>query len=124
MIANLERVLLESFTLNDPKDSASLCADDWIPAKGVYVNPRGKRLRDFGRSNDSSQRRAVGNALRHGDYIRDDVVRFKPPKMGSGPPEPRLNLVRDAKAARCPDVLVSCSKIAVRENDCSADSLN
>src|SRR5271156_698754 len=90
MMADLERVLLEAFALNDTKDSASLCTDDWVPAKGVYMNPRGECLRDFGRSNDGSQRCAVGNALRHRDYIRDDVMRFKPPEMGSGSSKPRL----------------------------------
>src|SRR5580693_3643484 len=124
MIADMECILLKTLAINHSKHRASLRTDDRIPAESVDVDSRGQRVRNFGRGHHRSQRCAVGNALRHRYDIWDDVVRFKPPIMRSGPSKSTLNFVRDADATRRAHMLVSGLQIAVRKHDRAADSLN
>src|ERR1700730_9472838 len=124
MLAYVKRVLLKMLAINDLKDSASLRTDNWISAKGVEMNARGKRLRDLGLGHDRGKRHTVADALRHRYDIRNYALRFKSPIVRAGPSKTRLNFVRDADAARRTHVPVRAFQITIRKNDRSADSLN
>src|SRR5271166_7108086 len=106
MLAYAKRVLLKMLAINYLKDSASLRTDNRIPAKSVEMNARGKRSRDLGPGHHRGKRHTVADALGHGYDIRNYALRFKSPIVRSSPPKTRLNLVRDADAARRTRVLV------------------
>ena len=122
--ADLERVGLEIFALDDFQHGFALRADDRVAAKGVEMNALRQGRRDLRRRHDRRQRTAVADALGHGDDVGNDALRFKSPIMRARAAEARLHFVRDAHAAGGADVFVGMFQIAVGKDDAAADALD
>lgn len=65
IVSKLERLLLNSFLLDNLQDCFADSARDRVTAKGVEVNSVGQTLGDFGCGSYSCQRRTVTNTLEH-----------------------------------------------------------
>src|SRR4051812_21549678 len=88
------------------------------------MDPLRERLRDLRRGHNRAQRRAVSDAFRHANDIWYHPLRLETPVMRAASAEPRLHFIRNADAARCPDVFVSVLEVAVRKPHATADTLD
>ena len=95
-----------------------------IAAEGVEMNPLRQRLRDLRRGDDGGERRAVADALGHGDDVGNHALRFEAPVVRARAAEAGLHFIGDAHAAGGAHVLVGVLQIAVGENDEAADALD
>lgn len=78
---------------------------------------------DLGRRYNGSHRKPISNPFGHCDYVWRDAVRFKIPKMFSGPAKARLHFVGNAQTAVASDQFVCSFQITLRELDHPSDAL-
>jgi len=95
--------LLASFLgfvfINNIQDFAGDSAGEGGSGKRVQVLRSDKRLHYFGCRDHSAHRKTVSDSFRHCDDVRSDVVRFKPPRVGTETTESGLHFIGDADSS-------------------------
>ena len=105
------------------EDGETSGAGDRIAAEGrEKFHAVGEGRRDFGSGDDSGKRKGVADRLAKDHDVRNDLLRFKSPKVSAQAAKTDLNFVGYADAAVCANVVVNFSEIIRRKDDLAGNA--
>ncbi len=105
MSSNAEGVGLQIFFFHHFESGEAGGAGDGVAAESAEkFHSVGEAFRNFWRGDDGSERKPVGDGFSQDDDVRDGVLRFEAPEVGTEAAEGDLHFVGDADGAGGADV--------------------